>query len=117
MYQVLFGQVPSTSTVLDPNPGEGVRKQENAERVSKVKECIANECKDSTKVAIGGDMNGHIWELDKCENANGKLMKELTCEAGLTIVNCEWEGMKVLTWFLNDKEYTLDLTSIAVVTC
>ena len=87
---------------------EGVRKEENAERVSKVKECIAKECKDGTKVAIGGDMNGHIWELDKCENANGKLMKELTYEAGLTIVNCEWEGMNEPTWFMNDKEYTLD---------
>ena len=87
---------------------EGVRKEENAERVSKVKECIAKECMDGTKVAIGGDMNGHIWELDKCENANGKLMKELTYEAGLTIVNCEWEGMNESTWFMNDKEYTLD---------
>ena len=87
---------------------EGVRKEENAERVSKVKECIAKECKDGTKVEIGGDINGHIWELDKCENANGKLMKELTYEAGQTIVNCEWEGMNEPTWFMNDKEYTLD---------
>ena len=87
---------------------ERVRKQENVEKISKVKDCIAKECKDSTKVAIGGDMNGHIWELDKCENANGKLIKELSYEAGLTIVNCEWEGMNEPTWFMNDKEYTLD---------
>ena len=35
-------------------------------------------------------------------------MKELTYEAELTIVNCEWEGMNEPTWFMNDKEYTLD---------
>ena len=28
-------------------------------------------------IMIGGDMNAHIWELDKCGNKNGKLLKSV----------------------------------------
>ena len=39
-------------------------------------------------------MNGHIWELDKCENGNGRLIKGLARDCELAIGNCIWEGMK-----------------------
>ena len=30
---------------------------------------------DGLGIMIGGDMNAHIWELDGCENENGRGMK------------------------------------------
>ena len=28
-------------------------------------------------------MNAHIWELDRCENWNGRLLKQLALDLGL----------------------------------
>ena len=39
-----------------------------------VKEVISKAKEDGLNIMIGGDMNAHIWELDKCENKNGKLL-------------------------------------------
>ena len=54
---------------------EDVRMEENVEKM----ECLSRICKQydtaGFKVRIGGDLTGHIWELDKCENGNGKLIK------------------------------------------
>ena len=36
---------------------------------------VSNEKEDGLKIMIGGDMNAHIWELQKCENKNGKHVK------------------------------------------
>ena len=52
-------------------------------------------------------MNAHIWELDKCENNNGKLLKNMVNE-NLQIMNCVWESMKGPTWFSENSEFTLD---------
>ena len=34
-------------------------------------------------IMIIGDMNAHIWELDGCENENGRRMKESMTDLGL----------------------------------
>ena len=46
-------------------------------------------------IMIGGDMNTHIWELDGCENENGRRMKENINEIGLQILNCVWNGLQM----------------------
>ena len=38
-------------------------------------------------------MNAHIWESDKWENGNGRLLKQLAGDLGLHIMNCVWKGM------------------------
>ena len=40
-------------------------------------------------------MNAHIWELDKCENKNGKLLKSVMDEINLQILNCVWDSMDI----------------------
>ena len=35
-------------------------------------------------------MNAHIWELDKCENKNGKLLTSMVDVLKLPILNCIW---------------------------
>ena len=50
----------------------------------------------------------HIWELDKCENGNGRLLKQLTGDLGLQIMNCVWKGMSGVAWSMDDREFTLD---------
>ena len=37
-------------------------------------------------------MNAHIWELDKCENKNGKLLKSLVDDMNFQILNCIWDN-------------------------
>ena len=44
-------------------------------------------------------MNAHIWELDGCENENGRSMKENMNEIGLLIFNCVWDGLNKATCF------------------
>ena len=48
-------------------------------------------------IMIGGDMNAHIWELDGCENENGRRMKESINEMVLQILNCVWDGLNEAT--------------------
>ena len=59
-----------------------------------------------------GDMNVHIWELDKCENKNGKLLKSVMDEINLQILNCVWDSMKCATWFSENSEFTLDYVCV-----
>ena len=63
---------------------------------------------EGLKIMIGGDMNAHIWELDKCANKNGKLLKNMVNETNLQIMNCVWERMNGPTWFSENSEFTLD---------
>ena len=78
-------------------------------------ECVTRICKQydaaGFKVIIGGDLNGHIWELDKCENGNGKLIKSFIRQTGMEIMNGAVDELNGPTWFMNDKEYTLDYVS------
>ena len=53
-------------------------------------------------------MNAHIWELDGCENENGRRMKENMNEIGLQILNCVWDWLNEATWYTEDKNFTLD---------
>ena len=39
---------------------------------------VVNKAKfEGMKILFVGDMNAHIWELDRCENGNGRLLKQL----------------------------------------
>ena len=54
------------------------------------------------------NMNAHIWDLDGCENENGRRMKENMNEIGLQILNCVWDGLNEATRFTEEKKFTLD---------
>ena len=60
---------------------------------------------DGLGIMIGGDMNAHIWELDGCENENGRRMKENMNEIGLQILNCVWDGLNEATWYTEEKKF------------
>ena len=47
-------------------------------------------------------MNAHIWELDGCDNENGRRMKESRDEMGLHILNCVWDGFNKATRYTKD---------------
>ena len=49
----------------------------------------------------------NIWELE-CKNGNGILMKQLTGDLGLQIMNCVWKGMSGATGSMDAREFTLD---------
>ena len=58
---------------------------------------------------VEGDMNAHIWELDGCEDENGRRMKESMNDLGLQILNCVWNGLSeayktMPGWSNKDKE-------------
>ena len=38
---------------------------------------VRNAKLEGLTIIIGGDMNAHIWELDICENKNGKFLKSM----------------------------------------
>ena len=59
---------------------EGVRKEENILMLEYIKGVVWIALNDGL-----GDMNAHIWELDGCENENGRRMKENMNEIGLQI--------------------------------
>ena len=61
---------------------------------------------------IDEDMNAHIWELDKCVNKNGKLLKSVMDEISFQILNCVWDSMKGATWFSENSEFTLDYVCV-----
>ena len=76
---------------------EGIRGEENVLKMRCVKEVISKAKEDGLNIMIGGNMNSHIWELDKCENKNGKLLKSVMDEINLQILNCVWDSMKGAT--------------------
>ena len=53
-------------------------------------------------------MNAHIWELDGCENENGRRMKENMNEIGLQILYYVWDGLNEATWYTEENKFTLD---------
>ena len=91
---------------------EGIRGEENVFKMRCVKEVISNAKEDGLNIMIRGDMNTHIWELDKCENKNGKLLKSVMDEINLRISNWVWDSMKVATWFSENSEFTLDYVCV-----
>ena len=66
--------------------------------MSTIPKCLQN-LDDGLKIMIGGDMNAYIWELDKCENKNVKLLKNIVNEMNLPILTCVWERKNGPTWF------------------
>ena len=77
-----------------------------------VKEVISKAKEDGLNIMIDGDMNAHIWELDKCENKNGKLLKSTMDDINLQILNCVWDSMKGATWFSEKSEFSLDYVCV-----
>ena len=53
-------------------------------------------------------MNAHIWELDGCENENGRRINENINEMGLTILDCVWDGLNEAIWYTEENFFTLD---------
>ena len=49
---------------------EGVRGDENVFKMLRLKDVVRKAKDECLKIMIGGDMNAHIWEPDKCENNN-----------------------------------------------
>ena len=74
----------------------------------RVKDVVRNAKDEGLKIMIEVDMNAHIWELDKYENKNGKLLKIMVNEMNLQIMNCVWERMNGHTWFSDNSGFTLD---------
>ena len=51
-------------------------KKENILTLEYIKAVFWRALDDGLDNMIGGDVNAHIWELDGCENENGRRMKE-----------------------------------------
>ena len=51
-----------------------------------VKDVVRKAKDEGLKIMIVGEMNAHIWQLDKCENKNGKLLKNMVNEMNLQIM-------------------------------
>ena len=64
---------------------KGVRKEDNILKLEYIKAVVWRALDDGLGIMIGGDMNAHIWELDGCENENGRRMKQNMNEIGLQI--------------------------------
>ena len=54
---------------------EEVRKEENILKLEYITGVVWSALDDGLGIMIGGDMNDNIWELDSCENENGRRMK------------------------------------------
>ena len=54
---------------------EGVGKEQNILKLEYIKEVVGRATLDGLSIMIGGYMNAHIWEVDGCENQNGRRMK------------------------------------------
>ena len=65
---------------------EGVRKEGNILKLEYIKGVVWRALDDGLGIMIGGDMNAHIWELDGCENENGRRIKENMNAIGLQIL-------------------------------
>ena len=62
---------------------EGIRREEN-ETMMHMNKSMVNKAKlERLKILFGGDINAHILELDRCENRNGRLLKQLAGDLGL----------------------------------
>ena len=72
---------------------EGVRKEENILNSEYIKGVVWGALEDGLDIMIRCDMNTHIWELDGCENENGRRMKESMNDLGIQILNCVWDGL------------------------
>ena len=58
------------------------------------------------------DMNAHIWELDKCAKGSVTLLRQLTGDLGLHIMNCVWKRMSGATWSMDGREFTVDYVCV-----
>ena len=85
----------------------GIRREENEKYMHMINSVVNKAKFEGLKILFGGDMNAHIWELDRCENGNGRLLKQFAGDLGLQIMNCVWKGMSGATWFMVDMEFTL----------
>ena len=87
---------------------EGVRKEENIMKLEYIKGLVWRALCDGLGIMFGCNMNAHIWELDCCENENGRRMKESMNEMGLQILSCVWNGLNEATWYTEEEKFTLD---------
>ena len=64
--------------------------------------------REQQKVIIGGDFNGHVYELDGREDRNGRLIKLMAEDNELELLNCTIEGMDRHTWERGDLQTHID---------
>jgi exonuclease III len=87
---------------------EGVNVVENKERMAMIQKVTERARMKGEMLIVGGDFNGHIWELDGVENVNGRMLKECAIENDLEIMNVIWNGMQECTWESGGRSYHLD---------
>ena len=91
---------------------DGVHKEENILKWEYIKAVVCRVLDDGLGIMIGGDINAQIWELDGCQNENGRRMKEKMNEIGLQIFNSVCDGLNEATWYTEEKKFTLDYVCI-----
>ena len=70
---------------------------------------MVNKAKlEGLNIVFVGDINAHIWEWDRCENGNGRLLRQLGGDLGMEIINCVRKGISGFPWFMSDREFTLE---------
>ena len=82
--------------------------EKNVLKAAFLQEQVEKAKQEGITVYIGGDLNGHIYELDGNENRNGEIIRALALNSNLEILNCVIEGMDTPTWERGDSKYRLD---------
>lgn len=88
---------------------EGEDVAANKRRMKRVTELAKEAERNGDIFVVGGDFNGHLLELDGCQNVNGDIVKTLAEERELDILNLSWPGMNRPTWSGGGREFALDL--------
>ena len=87
-------------------------RQGGWEKNKKIADFIIQEVEkakqEGLKIFIGGDLNGHICELDGHDNRNGEIVKGIAENGELEILNCIMEHMDAPTWERGELKYRLD---------
>ena len=86
---------------------EGRDRNENLAKL--IVEKVSEAKLHGLKVILGGDFNGHLFQLDGCSNSNGNIANNLKNRAGLKILNADFPGLAEPTWRRGDTQFTLDL--------
>ena len=86
---------------------QGVDEMNNRKRTEEIRRLIGS-LPIQEPLYIGGDFNGHIWEMGADQNTNGEIMKDLAVSSKLDILNVIWPGLAGITWEQGDRSHCLD---------
>ncbi|KAH7956453.1 hypothetical protein HPB52_009917 [Rhipicephalus sanguineus] len=85
----------------------GAQMQKNTE----ICQCLRGDVEDvrrEAEIIIMGDFNAHLEDLDGRTDANGRLLQELACSAGLVIANLTEKCCGMTTWSVRDQQSCID---------